>query len=173
MKASLRPLEIGDLESVLKWVNDPEVIGNFQNFKMPISREDEKKYLEGLLASGNDKVFSIEAPNGEYIGQVGIHQIHWPSRNGRIALIIGNKEHWGEGYGQGALREILRLSFEQYNLHKVWLVVWEENQKARHIYEKAGFKTEGLLRDEYFHKGKYHNMLRMSVLEEDYRVMEK
>ena len=169
MKAKLRPLEMNDLDNVMSWVNNPDVIGNFQNFKMPISRANEAKYLETLLASENDKVFAIEAEDGKYIGDIGIHQIHWPSRNGRIALIIGNKDYWGKGYAQSAMQEIERLGFEQYNLHKLWLIVWEENKKARHIYQKAGFKEEGVLRDEYFHNGKFHNMIRMSMLENEYR----
>jgi RimJ/RimL family protein N-acetyltransferase len=170
MNAKLRPLEMNDLDNMMTWVNDPTVIGNFQNFKMPISRDDEAKYLEKLLASEIDKTFAVEAEDGKYIGNIGINQIHWPSRNARLSLIIGNKNYWGKGYAQSALQEVIRLSFDHYNLHKLWLIVWEENKKAQHIYKKVGFQEEGVLRDEYFHKGVFHNMIRMSILENEYRA---
>ncbi|MBI1969879.1 GNAT family N-acetyltransferase [Candidatus Woesearchaeota archaeon] len=166
--ARIRPLEMKDLNHIMEWVNDPTVVGKFANFQTPISREREQKFLEQIIASETDKLFAIETEQGEYLGNIGLHQIDWPSRAGRLALIIGKKAHWGEGYAQSALQELLRLAFEQYNLHKVWLVVFEENAKARHIYEKAGFQIEGFLRDEYFHQGEYHNMVRMSMLEHEY-----
>ena len=77
-KATLRPLEMNDLDNMMQWVNDPDVIGNFANFKMPISRDDERKYLENMLASDTDKAFAVENGDGEYLGNVGIHQIYWP-----------------------------------------------------------------------------------------------
>ena len=168
--ATLRPLELRDLDHLMEWVNDPDVVKNFANFQAPISREREQRWLEDILASERDKVFAVETPTGEYLGNIGLHQIDWPTRSARAALILGSKEHWGEGYAQGAMAELLRIAFEQYNLHKVWLVVWQENAKARHIYEKMGFREEGVLRDEYFHQGKYHNMVRMSMLEDEYQT---
>jgi len=165
----LRPLEKKDVENVMSWVNDPEVIGNFQNFNHPISKEEELTFIENITKSKNDKSFSILSEDGEYIGQIGLHQIHWSSRSGRIAIIIGNKNYWGKGYAQLALQKVLSLAFEEYNLHKIWIVTFETNKRMQHIMQKSGFQKEGFLRDEYFHKGKYHNMVRLSILEEDYK----
>lgn len=170
--AKLRPLEMQDLDHLMEWVNDVDVVKNFANFQTPLSREREQRWLEDILVSERDKVFAVETPTGEYLGNIGLHQIHWPTRSARTALILGNKEHWGEGYAQGAMAELLNIAFEQYHLHKVWLVVWEENVKGRHIYEKLGFREEGVLRDEYFHQGRYHNMVRMSMLENEYRALQ-
>lgn len=167
----LRPLQMSDLDHVMTWVNDPDIVGNFSTFSHPISREEEARYLEKLLGSENDKVFAIESLEGQYIGNIGIHQIHWPSRLGRLAIIIGNRGHWGKGYAQSALRQVIAWGFNQANLHKIWLIYFETNEKARHIYTKMGFVQEGVLRDEYFHYGRYHNMIRMSLLEHEYRAL--
>ncbi|HLD00575.1 MAG TPA: GNAT family protein [Candidatus Nanoarchaeia archaeon] len=170
----LRSLEMSDLDNIMRWVNDPEVVGNFANFKIPISREEEKKFLEKTLASETDRVFAIENEQGDYVGNVGIHQIHWPSRVGRLGLIIGAKENWNKGYAETAVNEVLGLAFNHYNLHKVWGMVWEDNPKTRHLYiDKCSFKVEGILQDEYFHQGKYHNIIRIAMLEDDYRALVK
>lgn len=41
--ARLRPLGMSDLGNIMHWVNDQEVVGNFANFKVPISRDEEQK----------------------------------------------------------------------------------------------------------------------------------
>lgn len=169
--AKLRPLAMSDLDNLMTWVNDPDVVGNFANFKLPISREKEQQYLETILASETDKAFAIENENGEYLGHIGLHQIHWPTRSSRLAAIVAKKDQRNKGYGQSAINEILRLAFEEYNLHKVWLVVFEENELARHVYRKCGFVEEGILRDEYYHRGRYHHMVRMSILAQDFLKM--
>ena len=165
---TFKPLELADVDKIMTWVNDPEVVGNFANFDHSISREEELHYIERMLASDTDKVFSVFSEQDEYIGQAGLHQIYWPSRNGRAGLMI-RREFQNRGYGQKAMGEMLRIAFEDYGLHKAWLIVREANEKARHVYEKCGFKVEGLLRDEYLLIGQYHNMIRMSILEHEFR----
>lgn len=172
VQAKLRPLQLSDLDKVMTWVNDPEIVGNFQHFNRTISREEEQQYLERILASPTDKVYAIETEGGEYLGNVGLHQIYLPSRNARFSIIIGNREHWGQGYAQKAIEQLLEIAFNQMGLHKVWGIVFEENEKNKHIYlDKLGFKVEGVLKEEYFHKGKYHTMLRIAMLEDEYLQM--
>src|SRR3989344_9343571 len=121
-KAILRPLQITDLDNIMTWVNDPEVVRNFQNFDMKITKKAEKKFLEKILASKNDRMFAVETETGEYLGNAGIHQIHSKNRLGRLALIIGNKQHWGKGYAQSAVKVLLQYAFNVYDLNKVWLM---------------------------------------------------
>lgn len=170
MKATVRPLEMNDLDEIMKWVNDPEVIGKFANFRKPLTREDEAKYLEQIIASEKDELFAVETESGEYLGNTGLHEIDYKAGSGRLAIILGNKKYWCKGYGQSAVEGTLEQAFERYNLHKVWAIVMEQNTKMQHILEKCGFKKEGLLRDEYYSQGKYHNMVRMSILEEEYKT---
>ncbi|MET0190072.1 MAG: spermidine acetyltransferase, partial [Pseudonocardia sediminis] len=54
------------------------------------------------------------------------------------------------------------------NLHKVFLIVSTENEKAIHIYRKAGFVVEGELREEFFADGRYRDALRMGILQHEH-----
>ncbi len=169
-KIILRPLSFSDLDDIMTWVNDPEVIKNLQHFNKELTREDESNYIHRMLESQNDYVFSIIRNDGVYLGQCGLHQISWENKLSRLAIII-KSEFWGMGYAQQSIRELLIFSFQNLKLHKVWLVVHSTNEKARHIYDKIGFKEEGILRDEYFWQGKYHDMVRMSMLENEWRAL--
>jgi RimJ/RimL family protein N-acetyltransferase len=162
----LRPLVVEDVDHVMTWVNDPEIVGNFAAFSgKPFTREDEVTYLTKLVASKDDKVWSVEdAGDGRYLGQVAVHQIHWRSKVGRLACIIGARAEMGRGYGSSAIRAALDAAFGELGLHKVFLVVFRTNERARGIYGRIGFVEEGVLREEYFHKDGWHDMVRMSVL---------
>jgi RimJ/RimL family protein N-acetyltransferase len=169
----LRPLSLDDVDHVMTWVNDPEIVGNFAAFSgKPFTREDELAYLGTLLASKQDRVFAIErASDGRYLGNVGIHQIHWPSRVGRLACIIGAKADMGKGYGSAAIARVLDWAFgDEARLHKVWLMAFRTNARALATYRRLGFVEEGVLREEYHHRGAWHDMVRMSLLEREWPI---
>jgi hypothetical protein len=73
----LRPLSVDDVDHVMTWVNDKDVVGNLAVFAgAPITRAQELAWIERVAASAEDRVFSIfAADDGRYLGQVGLHQI--------------------------------------------------------------------------------------------------
>jgi RimJ/RimL family protein N-acetyltransferase len=171
-QVNLRPLAVADVDRMMDWVNDPDIVGNIAAFAgQPLTRADEEAYVRRLLASDADKVFAIErAVDGAYLGNVGIHQIFWRSRVGRLACIIGYRDEMGKGYGSAAIARVLDWAFDDARLHKVWLMVFRENERARRIYRRLGFVDEGVLREEYFHEAGWHDMVRMGVLDREWRA---
>lgn len=171
-RIGLRPVSLDDIDTIMTWVNDPEVVRNFATMGQ-ITREQELAFLERMIASKEDRLYAIvtvddpERPRN--IGNAGIHKIYWPARNGRLGVVIGSKSDHGRGYGQEAMALLLALGFEEIGLHKLWLVHYAENTKMRHLAEKLGFQQEGLLRDEYFCEGHFHDMFRHAILAPDYK----
>ncbi|AOT70849.1 GNAT family N-acetyltransferase [Geosporobacter ferrireducens] len=74
----------------------------------------------------------------------------------------------GLGYGQEALELIQKLCFDQYNCHRLWLDVFEDNQRALHLYRKMGFIQEGVLRECKKSDFGYRSMIIMSMLAQEY-----
>jgi RimJ/RimL family protein N-acetyltransferase len=64
---------------------------------------------------------------------------------------------------------LLDYAFNQLNLHRVWLRVIEDNERAIHIYEKIGFQHTGRLRQCVFKQGYYQDLLLMDILRDEYR----
>ncbi len=160
----MKPLELGDVDNIMTWVNDPEVVKNLQHFDKEFSREDEKNYVQKILTSKNDYVFSfLNKETGQYIGQGGIHGIAWENKLGRLSIII-KREYWNKGYAQEILPKLVDHAFKRLGLHKIYLMHWKENKKADHLYRKLGFQEEGVFKDEYFWQGKYHDMVRMMII---------
>lgn len=159
----IRPMVFDDIHEIMQWVNEPEVLATFANFK-PISFEEEAAFLLQLLKSKQDFTYTIEY-QGRYAGQVSLNKIYWAARHARLAIFI-KKEFRAKGIGQEVIRLLLEKAFEEIKLHKVWLMVREDNLKARAFYAEAGFREEALLIDEYIdpQQGHFLNMLRMYCL---------
>lgn len=162
-KLIMRPLKLSDVNHIMTWVNDPEVVKNLQHFNKKFTIKDEEKYVKKMLASKNDFILSFFNQSGEYIGQGGIHQISWENKLGRLSIIV-KREYWNKGYAQEMLPVLINYGFKKLDLHKIWLMHWKENKKAGHLYQKLGFVKEGILKDEYFWKGRYHDMVRMTII---------
>lgn len=163
-KLKKRPLKLKDVNFIITWVNDPDVVKNLQHFNKKFTEKDEKEYVKKILKSKSDFVFSFFNKDGDYVGQGGIHQISWENKLGRLSLVV-KKEHWNKGYAQEILPALIKYAFQKLELHKMWLMHWKENKKAYHLYKKLGFKKEGVLEDEYYWQGKYHDMIRMAIVQ--------
>jgi len=179
----LRPLERADVDAIMGWVNDPAIVGNLATFAgKPLTRDDELAYIDKMMASADDRVFSIfdgadHQENGpSYLGQCGLHQIFRRSGVGRLSIIVSARARMGAGVGSAAIARLLDLAFADPSgpdggegLHKVWLMCFAENTRARRTYERIGFVQEGVLREEYRHEERWHDMVRYSVLAREWR----
>ena len=170
-KTRLRAIERQDIPAFVRWLNDPEVT-RFLTLYSPISTANEERWFEKQLDDSNAHVFAIETLESVHIGNVGLHNIDWKNRNALLGIFIGEKTHWGLGYGTDAVRAILSFAFSEMNLHCVYLDVFAFNKRAQRVYEKAGFALEGVQRQRLFHEGKYHDVLIMSILHSEF-IQEK
>lgn len=167
-RVGLRPVERADVDAIMGWINDPEVTRNFAGMSETITREAELAYLDRMVASTVDELYAV-VWEGRTIGTVGLHQIYWPARNGRLGVVLGVREARGRGLGTEALQLVTALGFEEHGLHKIWLVHYATNWRMMHLARKLGFLEEGWLRDEYFHRGAFHDMVRHALLEDEFR----
>jgi RimJ/RimL family protein N-acetyltransferase len=75
----------------------------------------------------------------------------------------------GRGAGSFLLRGVLQLIFSETETNRVDLDLYVGNERARRAYEKAGFQTEGVLRDWHRNSdGSFSTMRLMSVLRRDW-----
>lgn len=167
-ETKIRPLNRDDLDNIMSWVNDPEVVGRYAYFTKPFTEEEESIWLENKVNSDVDRFYAIENEEETYLGNVAIEKIHWPSKHGALSITIGNKNERGKGHGQRAVNLVLDKAFNEHRLHKVHLCVAEDNLVGRHVYKKCGFIDEGNLRDHYIVDGKYVNMYFMSILDYEF-----
>lgn len=171
----LRRVEREDLPRCAAWLNDPEVREGLEMI-YPVSLVNEEQWFEAMLRNEPAaQQFSIDALSGGggavlHIGVIGFHSVDWKNSHAEIGVFIGDKAFWGRGFGTDAVRTLTRWGLNELNLHRVWLKVYEDNKRAIRSYEKAGFRHEGRLREDRFHRGRYCDTLVMGVLRSEFEA---
>ena len=82
-------------------------------------------------------IFSI-FDGQEFVGL--IQKIRLEDRNLHIGRFFINPQKQGQGLGSQALRKFLSLAFENEDIDTISLNVYEANQRAQNLYQKAGFE---------------------------------
>jgi RimJ/RimL family protein N-acetyltransferase len=169
-KVRLRPIERDDLPVYVEWFSDPEV-RRYLGLYLPFSLAQEERWFEQHLEQVEKQkvvMLAIETDEGAHIGNVSLMDINWKERHAELGIVIGDKAYWDQGYGSDAIQTMLRLAFEEMNLHRVFLRVHDDHARGIRCYEKVGFQKEGALRESVFREGAYHDMLLMSILESEF-----
>jgi RimJ/RimL family protein N-acetyltransferase len=73
------------------------------------------------------------------------------------------------GLGTEATRLIVDYGLRELRLHRIELSVYSFNPRALHVYERAGFRIEGVARDAFRFDDEWFDVVMMSVLATDDR----
>ncbi len=160
----LRAIERQDLPRYVQWLADPAVAEQLGLFA-PLSLAQEEAWYEKMLADPTVRNFAIEL-EGQHIGGAGFQNIDRRNASAEMSLFIGPPELRDQGLEQDVMSTLVRFGFEQMNLHRIYLRTLADNERAVHLYEKAGFRHEGCWRQAEFRHGRYHDVLWMSILRE-------
>jgi len=166
----LRAREPEEEPDTYRWFNDPEVT-EFLTARYPFSHRQEREFLESVSTPGyHGAEFAIETLDGAYIGGCGITAGRPENREGTLGIAIGDKSYWNGGYGTDAMRVLCRFGFDMMNLHRIQLEVFSENARAIRVYEKIGFRVEGVRREAFYKYGRYLDVMVMGLLEGELRM---
>lgn len=126
-------------------------------------------YIDRVVKDDSREDYVICDLNNNILGEAVLMEIDDDNKSCHFRIAIFNKESFGKGIGYKATVEILRITFEKLKLHRVELEVFDYNLRAKKMYEKVGFKVEGLKRDGIFIDNQYRGIYIMSILEDEYR----
>lgn len=166
----LRAFERDDAERCYRWMNDPNIVRTLKS-RYPIAFQNEMEWLDRAMhASASERHFAIERKDDRtHIGNASIHEIEWVSRVAAFGLFIGEPSAWNRGFGSDAIRTLVRFAFDEMNLRKLRINVFDYNDRAKHVLETQGFVQEGRLRDEFFRDGAYHDIVILSTFRDTAR----
>jgi RimJ/RimL family protein N-acetyltransferase len=156
----LRAFEREDAERCYRWMNDPSIVRTLKT-RYPIAFQNEIEWLDRAMHSvSTERHFAIERKDDRtHIGNASIHDIDWVCRTGMFGLFIGEPSAWNRGFGGDAVRTLVRFAFDEMNLQKLRIHVFEYNERAKHVLETQSFVQEGRLRREFYREGSYHDIL--------------
>ncbi len=164
MAVSLRAIKDSDTGNIVRWRNSDFVQKNFF-YRETLTEKTHENWLLKVL-SGEVAQFIIEA-DGIDIGSTFLRDIDKTANKAEFGIFIGEQSALGKGYGTKACKLICEYGFQNLNLNKIYLRVFESNKGAIKSYQNAGFKVEGVFRDDAFLDGEYINTVFMAMFKED------
>ncbi|MBG9773944.1 GNAT family protein [Brevibacillus laterosporus] len=166
----LRKMTADDVTIYHTWRNDMEVMRTTNPSIDLCTLDSTQEFVnQVILGSSTSKSYMIIDKGSETpIGIVSLIQIDYKNRNAECIIDIGEKAYWGKGYGMEALKLLLDYAFLELNLHRVSLRVFSFNKKAIALYERMGFKHEGISREYIFRDGKWSDVFHMGILQREY-----
>lgn len=160
----LRKLEQRDAAYMLEWMRDDSINCNFQFPFWKMTIEKVETFIRNSFDDEN-RHFAITGEQDEYLGTISLKHISRKDCNAEYAIVMRKKAQ-GTGIATQATREIIQYAFEEMGLHKLYLNVLEENQRARALYEKCGFTQEGIAKDAIRIRGNYYNLVWYGLVKE-------
>lgn len=160
----LRKMTYEDTDNIVAWRNSDSVRGNFI-FQALFTRESHENWIKTMIDTGKVVQMMIcECETGRAVGSVYIRDIDPAHQKAEYGIFIGAEDARGKGYGTAAAKLMIRYSFEELKLHRLFLRVYAENQQAIRSYEKAGFIKEAFLHDDVFVNGKFRDIVLMGII---------
>ncbi len=156
-----------DVPFLLAFANDPDLRG-WLRFAFPTTEEMESRWLRGLDGERERVWLMTDPADGRAMGTLGLSEWDRVARHAELGLGILSPADRGRGVGEEAVRLALRHAFVDLNLQRVWLHVVEDNP-ARRLYARLGFREEGRLRRHYHKRGAWRDGIIMGLLREEWR----
>jgi RimJ/RimL family protein N-acetyltransferase len=170
---TFRPAEMRDVDALYRFRMDDEVMywasGGYGDAMQ--SRGQIEEQLRTQKATDAHRTFIIEADAESgpvVIGTIAFRGLDRISRRATLGMMIGDRQYWGKGYGTAVIKLFVRFLFTRYNLHRIDLDTFSENQRAIRSYEKCGFVAEGVRRKAMWTVNGYRDQVMMGLLREDW-----
>jgi ribosomal-protein-alanine N-acetyltransferase len=168
---NLRAVERTDASAIYGWFNDPDVtrwLGEpAASPSLALIQRHVEAWLEEEAGLDRPTALLIQTLDDEAIGLIVLSEYRPEARSSQLSILIGNRSHWGQGFGSDALRTVVDVCFHEWNLHRVWLRTEAGNRRAHRMYERCGFRLEATLRDAAFLDGRFEDVLVFSILENE------
>lgn len=166
----LRYAKESDLDDYFAFLHDPEMT-RLTGSQGEFTRDEIAAWIRKIGVINNDRVdfLILLKSTNELLGEVVLNEIDLMNRSANIRIGIQGTQHRGKGYGTDAMIQMLGYGFNTLKLHRIHLGVYPFNPRAIHVYEKIGFKREGIQRDALYIDGRFHDMITMAILEDEFR----
>lgn len=111
----------------------------------------------------------IFSPEGAVLGESVINEIDWRARGANFRICIFGAAGRDRGLGSWACALTRDYAFAELGMHRLELDVFSINPRAERVYERAGFRREGVLRDAMLLPGgTYCDDVLMAILEDEW-----
>jgi RimJ/RimL family protein N-acetyltransferase len=164
----LRPFEETDLDDVYAYQSRPDVV-RYLYWEVR-DRDGAAEALRAKVAAscltreGDRLTLAIVLPDeAAVIGEVLLKWISDQHRQGEVGFVL-NPDHHGHGYATEAAREMLRLGFEVFGLHRIAGHCDARNDASASVMRRLGMRLEAHFVQNEIFKGEWGDELVFAML---------
>lgn len=168
MHLSIRPWEADDAPVIVEALSDTGVTDTLRDgLPKPYTEADARDYIAFAQTAGEGAYAFAIVVDGETVGSIQLtRQQNIHRRTAELGYYVVRRR-WGSGICTEAVRQICRFAFENTDLLRVFAEPFAENAASCRVLEKAGFKLEGVLRQNAVKNGEVRDMRLYSLVRED------
>lgn len=171
----LRAAQKSDFTDGPIWINDAET-GHLLGLKVPVGEDGAQEFAQMVASQQGKTMYSFAIcllGEDRAIGNVTLRDLDRANGSAEMSIVLTDKAYQGRGYGTDALSCLVDFGMGELRLERIYLHVFDYNRRAQRSYEKAGFKTEALLRRSRFHRGAFHDVQLMSIIRDDWLALDR
>jgi ribosomal-protein-alanine N-acetyltransferase len=145
----LRRPQMQDAQHVFHWERDDEVWRYDPHRPYSQTMTEFLSIFERNYVRGNGRQFwfIIEDEQHLPIGTITYFNVDQRSGQAEVGLGIGDKSHWGKGYGAEAIHTLVQYLFTQPHFVRLYAETAMANAPARKAFDRAGFEEVGPIFD--------------------------
>jgi len=163
-KICLRKADLNDVDALYEIKNDRKAASLLGGFSNGYSKIDIENWIISHNNNKNEVLYLIQTlGDSKVIGHVGLYNIDFRVRKAEFAILIAGEDNQGKGYGSLCTKFLIDYAFDELNIRKINLSLLSENKRAVSMYNKIGFLQEGILRNDQYKNGKYHDVILMAL----------
>jgi RimJ/RimL family protein N-acetyltransferase len=176
-KVILRPFEERDWEIMYEILNEPDlkkltgsVSSDEEAYAAPQPEEREKIrqwYMTRNEQNNRLDLAVVYKESDQVIGEVVFNEYDEETDNVNFRVLL-SEASCNKGVGTEALSMFIQYGIEELELHKISLEVYSFNPRAERVYQKVGFKLEGIKREEFIYNQEYFDTKIYGLLKADY-----
>ena len=155
MKFILRPWNNNDLESLVKFGNNPSIAKFMTDqFPSPYTPEKASQFIEMATKNTPPNILAIEI-EGLASGGIGLHlQSDIQCKNAELGYWLG-EPFWGNGIITGAIQQMVIYGFKTWDINRIFARPFGTNIGSQKALVKAGFKLEAKFEKTLLKNGEY------------------
>ncbi len=176
-KVTLRPFEEKDYEIMYEILNEPDlkkltgsVTSDEEANAAPLPEEREKILQWYMTRNEQNNRLDLAIVYGEsdqVMGEVVFNEYDEECNNVSFRVLL-SEASCNKGVGTEAISMFIQYGMEELELHKIHLEVYSFNPRAERVYQKVGFKLEGIKREEFIYNQEYIDVKIYGMLRADY-----
>lgn len=179
MRIYLRPVTLDDGAIIVKWRNSPKV-SDVCFDKTPLTIEMNKNFYNTFIETGKYKQYIVERVDEDFgvssyaIATVYLKDMDLINKRCQLCIFTSDDQEWNTESQSIAIKMLLDKAFTEFGMHKVYTYVFADNKDEVALMKRAGLSEEAVLEKEAVNlAGEYVNVLRMTILVENYKKAEK